>query len=907
MLTRYLDCCCIFLFALSLLVAPVPPAFAEPSAHDPALDVPRPDGIHVLDGSCVLNMGELQINITNHGLIGSQYSAEVPYASAPSGQWPGGSGDEYLWGAGLWIGGRIAGQVSVTTGQYERELRPGPDFMDTIFEAKNGVVTRPIPSDHATGRRYPSLNSNDDFDGERDEDILNGRDDDGDGLVDEDFAQLGDQMFVCDMYDDLGLVREMYPDHRPLGVRVRQRAFCWYEPELENVVGLDFEISNVGLNTIEDMYLGMLVDCDIQSRTAGSNEPDDLAGFFDGAVRGDDNLFYRANIAYMRDGAVDDPLPGVFGLMLIDHTTEFIGRDAPLHPEFHAYQAFATNASVSQQGEPTVDLDRYTLMAQRRRDPNTHPDEANDFKFMVSSGPFNYMVPGKTINYRVAMIIGHGMQGMLETAAQAGRVGAGRYFNLDGDYYTGYSGRETKVCLGDYRPYDGGIDPIIGHRINFMNNECAGTFGVFGQEMVHEGNLEFDVDGRKCIWVNMDNCEECFRIRGEECTPETFHSTYRGRAYTGTGGRETHYHWSLYQEIPPPSPGIRVMPGDNQVEVFWDDRSEHTLDPVRLVDDFESYRVWKLHHWTRPAGLDPQAIPPSDMWGLVAEFDVESFIEEGIGNASERLALGLNTGLEDIAYTPACLGDERFAGLAEVMQDLVDGDPENTMLTLPGLRQRDGSITPGLEGLARWESHRSVLDTFFAVTARAEAPGVEPKRGVRYYHYLDREGTHNGFFLYYAVTAMDHELFYIEDRGYFPVGQGVTEEPGNNYVTTTPRPDSQTLQELNRDGRNIYVYPNPATRESLQEYLAQLPSLDDPTGVRVTWNNLPRAHNTIHIYTESLDLVKTIRHDGFSEGGSTSWNLVSRNRQEVTSGIYLYVVKSDGGFPDFQGRFVVIR
>ena len=42
--------------------------------------------------------------------------------------------------------------------------------------------------------------------------------------------------------------------------------------------------------------------------------------------------------------------------------------------------------------------------------------------------------------------------------------------------------------------------------------------------------------------------------------------------------------------------------------------------------------------------------------------------------------------------------------------------------------------------------------------------------------------------------------------------------------------------------------------------------------------------------------------------GAASWNLVSRNGQEVVSGIYIYVVKSDNpAFDDFQGRFVVIR
>ena len=43
-------------------------------------------------------------------------------------------------------------------------------------------------------------------------------------------------------------------------------------------------------------------------------------------------------------------------------------------------------------------------------------------------------------------------------------------------------------------------------------------------------------------------------------------------------------------------------------------------------------------------------------------------------------------------------------------------------------------------------------------------------------------------------------------------------------------------------------------------------------------------------------------------GGSAFWNLVSRNGQEVVSGIYLYSVESsDSAFDRVVGRFVVVR
>lgn len=82
--------------------------------------------------------------------------------------------------------------------------------------------------------------------------------------------------------------------------------------------------------------------------------------------------------------------------------------------------------------------------------------------------------------------------------------------------------------------------------------------------------------------------------------------------------------------------------------------------------------------------------------------------------------------------------------------------------------------------------------------------------------------------------------------------------------------------------------------------------------------NLPRSRNTINVYTLAGDLVETIEHDGsrdcpggdeFSDcGGSAFWNLVSRNGQEVVSGIYLYSVESaDSRFDRVVGRFAVVR
>jgi hypothetical protein len=64
----------------------------------------------------------------------------------------------------------------------------------------------------------------------------------------------------------------------------------------------------------------------------------------------------------------------------------------------------------------------------------------------------------------------------------------------------------------------------------------------------------------------------------------------------------------------------------------------------------------------------------------------------------------------------------------------------------------------------------------------------------------------------------------------------------------------------------------------------------------------------VRIFTVAGDLVQTLLHDGSAGNGTLAWNLVSRNGQTVTSGVYLFSVEPDDGrFPKFVGKFVVIR
>lgn len=869
---------------------------------------------HVIDGSYVMNIGDLQLNITNFGLIGSQYTDVSTFSDAPSGQWPAGSGNEYLWGAGLWIGGVSRAQRHVSTGLYERELRPLNRAQDTIYEARNAQVVRPSGNPGIRGVRLPQPGCDDDGDGRTDEETLNGFDDDGDGLVDEDFGQLGQQMMVCTMYDNTAVSREQYPDHVPMDLKVVQTAFGWDAPEFRNFVGLSYKITNVGSALIEDVYIGFLVDCDIGPRDRPEAAMDDLAGFFAGPVRATDGTWTDVTVGYMRDGADQDPLPGYFGVI-------FLGPEGSPSTRIRAFRSFTGLQPYESGGDPVSDDQRYAVLATARRDPDTLPRERNDYRFLVSVGPWGSLGPGASMQVDLALAVGEGRDGLLQGCADALAAWRGRYYDLDHNSTTGTRGRETKFC---YAQMPGSGNSIYQMSADYFDGSCVGE--NVRRTLIQPNDFFYD-HGLYCIWVNADNCDECARRAGQPCTQDNllfeqywncnqdvwpyYRPAQAMLGCTGIHGAEGRVPF-VVDRMPPPPPGLRVAPGNDEAHVYWNDDSEHVPDPQLGIIDFESYRIWRSDDWDRPFGTSLANGPETSTWHLIDEFDVPSWYvwdrTVQSGTLRDTIPLGRNTGLEGIAYRPVCLDDPRLAGLAEAMQALVDGDTRDEWKVRPPLRGLDGVPIPGLESLLPWEHYPAALDTFFMTAVRAADPahGVVGKRGSRFYEYVDRQA-HNGFIYFYSVTATDQRIVW---EGNAPVvrGAGLSGPPGSSFTNVQPGTPAQSAEERARVGANIFVYPNPATRAALAEFQRFHPNADDPTGERVMFANLPACPSRISIFTLDGDLVQELWHDGTTGIGEASWNLISRSGQEVVSGIYLYVVEPENhDFRRFTGKFVIIR
>lgn len=372
----------------------------------------------VTDGSMVHDAGITLLHVTNFGLLGATTGATAPWSGAPSARWPGADGVDHLYSAGLWVGARLDdGSVHVTTGQYEREFRSTDDPLDVIYAGDPWFVG---------GARYPDEPADADADGQEDEDPLNGLDDDGDGLVDEDYAMIADQYFRCVMRDDLPAIQDDYPDHAPLGLEIVQETFQWTDAEVAGAVGLRYTVRNVGDQVLHDVHLGLFADADVGGGPIPGEVEDDLAFTWSGLVAAG-GAPVQVDLIGMRDtGAI--PLGGDFALVPLGLAA--VGTELNAAPLARAIFSGQVDYPV---GDPTNDAERYHLLSTPRLDPDTPPARQNDYRVIVSSQAVTQLAPGDEVVYDAAMMVADTLDELVELAGAMAVVRRGAAFDRDGD------------------------------------------------------------------------------------------------------------------------------------------------------------------------------------------------------------------------------------------------------------------------------------------------------------------------------------------------------------------------------------------------------------------------------------------------------------------------------------------
>jgi hypothetical protein len=369
-------------------------------------------------------------------------------------------------------------------------------------------------------------------------------------------------------------------------------------------------------------------------------------------------------------------------------------------------------------------------------------------------------------------------------------------------------------------------------------------------------------------------------------------------------------HWNA--ESPPPNPNMNVSSifnysanpdrtgnnvpgGDHQVSLAWDNLSETTPDPKTSQFDFRSYRVWKAAGWTRPVGASG---PADNDWALLNEF-------RWFNGAPHNYTWRHNSPTDSVKVCPNVWIPQRGDSMAICLDsgDLWD-------------HQSGQILKPDTTVDCVRKNGQCEVDSAFALGTQT----IE--RRIRYpigrYRLVDKEVL-NGFVYFYSVTAGDS----------VPNGAELFGRRSGSEA------DGVVPQVATRTGKNVWVVPNPyrgyaniADRPSAWDLT---PNATDPTGTSIAFMGLPPGKWTIKIYTVAGDLVQTLHNDdpindsirsqvvgsdgktrpGYNaqqdnpNDGQARWNLISRNGQDIVSGIYVFVVESGQGTQ--RGKFVVIR
>src|SRR5690606_28398967 len=95
-----------------------------------------------------------------------------------------------------------------------------------------------------------------------------------------------------------------YPEHRPLYMHITQRSFAWSTQGANEFVGFEYDLRNVGFESLRDIYIGYFVDSDAGKKDAPSYYNDD-----GGELRSVDTTYVDPAVGYTcnnKDGTTQD-------------------------------------------------------------------------------------------------------------------------------------------------------------------------------------------------------------------------------------------------------------------------------------------------------------------------------------------------------------------------------------------------------------------------------------------------------------------------------------------------------------------------------------------------------------------------------------------------------------------------
>ena len=377
-----------------------------------------------------LDVGNLSSAIYNTAVVGFPSN---PTAN-PSGWWPAGTNDSYIFEGDIWIGAKKGGEISVSESDGRHsEIWPTEDVPEVISN-KPGVTSKGTPTNQAI-------------------------------------------MFKCsDMNPDAnkGLI---------LGLELEVNGFQWSYAPLYDFFILEYNVKNVGGDTLEDVFMAFRYDVDISSNETGTSSYS--ADDFVALDQTPDALNPEAHPnRYLSYGFSNASAPGYIGLRVLDAYRGDNPEDAA------AKIPFAAHKRITITTDPSTDAEIYALIST----PGVEPLPANydDQRFIQSYGPVESLAPGESFNIVVAVAIGEGLAGLQASADWAQKL-------YDDDYVapapppsplvTAYpaDGQVTLVWESEGRWVDAGVNKNIEEYIDVTDPEK-----IFEGYRVYRRDVSYD-------------------------------------------------------------------------------------------------------------------------------------------------------------------------------------------------------------------------------------------------------------------------------------------------------------------------------------------------------------------------------------------------------------------------------
>ncbi len=811
-------------------------------------------------------VGNVWMTITNWGIFGSQFRSsqiieqEGPYAGtpAPSFEFPAGSGINYLFWGALWFGAIVGEDTLVSTGTVDEarvtEFFPTADASANIIERS----TRKS-SDHYS------------------------------------IDAISEQDYVAEYTDTLTDPSFVPPDpflrrpHIPLGLQVTQKSYSWGYDYAQDFILLDFVIRNIGDNLIEAPYMGLFIDADCWHEvTVGNGSGDDYSGYLHTVPSAYPGLRDTINIAWTADndgdptnGAFDFRSPtGVSGTRVVRGPASAEGcGPAPLDFSFNWWtrsadarfdwgprkKNTARNFGTGGEGTPSGDLNKYYVMANNEFDFDqlysavdfsdstdwreskqgalaANIADGTDTRYLFSFGPLSDLAPGDSTYVTLAYV-------------------AGENFHVHPNDFEEY--------FDPQRPWE------FYERLDFSDFARNAQWAAW---VFDNPGVDSDGDGCRGLYYLVNCRDTVFEERPPDVNnPEGYIDTILISCdtiyYAGDGVPD-------FNGPPPPQPPeFDISARPHELTLRWSGiNTETDQDNFTFKHDFEGYRVYIAEYNALSA------------FSLVASWDIVDYKRYYFDESQQ-----------DWIQTTDPL---RLETLLEMYPDFAFDPEDYSSPRTPFIDQHDSAFYFVPQDWNRGNE--------YAVDGQVIKNQIQYVRTDSVFDDRDQVWRHFGHYEITIENLLPSQPYYVAISA-FDYGNREILEPLESSPLINATPAYATYSSDNNTAekwQKVVVYPNPYKISA--DYRGRQYEDRERQGWserdrRIHFVNLPE-EATIKIFTLDGDLVREIHHPHPRLSDTSwhlEWDLITRNTQAVTSGIYIWTVESDLGTQ--IGKFVIIR